>query len=67
MSHESYDVNLNVSSKESELDVIKSSICTGTQLINVNSPIVTSFQNTIVNVTGSVINLSLTLAPLTGY
>ena len=59
MSRESYDVTLsNVSSKESEHDVIPSSIWTDTQLITVNSDIVTSSQNTIVHVTDSVLDKS---------
>ena len=56
MSHKSNDVALNVSSKESALDDIKSSICTDTNLINVGSNIVTSSQSTIVHVTDSVID-----------
>ena len=55
MSHKSNDVALNVSSKESALDVIKSSICTDTYLINVGSDAASS-QSTIVHVTDSAID-----------
>ena len=68
MSHDSYLVTLNASSKESETDVTQSSILHDAQLINVNSDIVTSSQNTIVHVTDAfLINLNPALTPVTGY
>ena len=68
MSHESYDVTLNVSSKESEPDVMQSSILNDAQLIDVNPGIGISSRNTIVHaLIAFPLNLNPALTPSTGY